>query len=63
MGFQQEVDKVEQVVYLPVVLIVLGGLVTLVTVWKGVHGFWPSIGILVGGLLLVVGAFFKRIYK
>ncbi len=63
MSFGQEVDKVESVVNLPVVLQVLGVLLFGVTIWKGVHGFWPSFGLIAGAGMAYVGKHFQAIYK
>ena len=63
MGIVNEVEKVEQNVYLPTVLKILGAAVLAITVWKGVHGFFPTAGVLIGGAMLVVGGFFNKIYK
>lgn len=63
MGIVSEVDKIEQDVYLPTVLKILGAVVLGITVWKGVHGFFPTTGVLVGGAMLLVGGMFNKIYK
>lgn len=41
----------------------VGILLLAVTIWKGVHGFFPTAGIIVGGLMLLVGGMFNKIYK
>jgi hypothetical protein len=63
MSFGQVVDKVESIVNLPTVLKVIGFVILAITVWKGVHGFFPTAGILVGGLMLLAGELFNKIYK
>lgn len=63
MGIIGEVDKVESLINLPLVLRIFGIVVLGVTIWKGVHGFFPTTGILVGGLMLLVGGMFNKIYK
>jgi hypothetical protein len=63
MGIVSEVDKVESLINLPLVLRILGIVVLGFTVWKGVHGLFPTAGILVGGLMLLVGGMFNKIYK
>ncbi|HZT71218.1 MAG TPA: hypothetical protein VFC10_15920 [Terriglobia bacterium] len=63
MSFSQGVDKLESVVYLPFVLRVVGIGILAVTIWKGVHGFFPTAGILTGGAMLLVGGMFNKIYK
>jgi hypothetical protein len=63
MSFGEEVDKVESIVNLPTVLKVIGFVILAITVWKGVHGFFPTAGILVGGLMLLAGELFNKIYK
>lgn len=60
MGF---IQKLESIVNLPVVLKILGFVVLGITVWKGVHGFWPTTGILTGGAMLLVGMLFDKIYR
>lgn len=49
--------------FLPILFRIVGGLVLAVTIWKGVHGFLPSAGIIVFGLMLLVGGMFNKIYK
>jgi len=56
MGIVSEVDKIEQNVYLPFVLRVLGIAVLAITVWKGVHGGFPTAGLIAGALLLLADA-------
>ncbi|HLZ93358.1 MAG TPA: hypothetical protein VKQ28_16760 [Candidatus Acidoferrum sp.] len=63
MGIVGEVDKVETLINLPLVLRIVGIVVLGLTIWKGVHGFFPSAGIFVGGLMLLVGGMFNKIYK
>ena len=63
MGIVSEIDKVEQNIYLPFVLRLIGCVILGITVWKGVHGFWPTTGVLVGGLMVLVGGMFNKIYK
>jgi hypothetical protein len=63
MGFSSEVQKVESVVKLPFALLLVGGVILAITVWKGVHGFWPTTGILIGGAMTLVGGLFNKIYK
>jgi hypothetical protein len=57
------IDKVESVVNLPVVLQVGGAVVFGLTVWKGVHGFLPSFGLIAGAAMVYVGKHFAVIYK
>jgi len=47
---------------LPTVLQVLGVVVFGVTVWKGVHGFWPSFGLISGAASAYVGRHFATLY-
>ena len=63
MGIVNEVDKVESLINLPLVLRILGIVVLGVTIWKGVHGFFPTAGVLVGGAMVLVGGMFNKIYK
>lgn len=63
MSIISTVDKVEQNIYLDFVLIFVGLIILAITVWKGVHGFWPTTGVIVGGLSLLVGFLFNKIYK
>lgn len=48
---------------LPVVLQVAGVAVFGLTVWKGVHGFFPSFGLIAGAGMAYVGKHFSRIYN
>jgi hypothetical protein len=50
-------------VNLPVVLQVGGVVVFGLTVWKGVHGFLPSFGLIAGAGMAYVGKHFARIYN
>jgi hypothetical protein len=63
MSFTQEVEKVEGIVWLPFTLRLVGSAILAITVWKGVHGFFPTAGVLIGGAMLLVGSFFNKIYK
>lgn len=63
MGIVSEVDKVESLVNLPFVLRLIGCVVLGITIWKGVHGFFPTAGVLVGGAMVLVGGMFNKIYK
>ena len=63
MGLSETIAKVEAAVNLPVVLRIVGIFLLGITIWKGVHGFWPTAGILIGGAMLLVGGMFSRIYK
>ena len=63
MSFGQEVDKVESIVKLPTVLQVLGAVIFGLTIWKGVHGFWPSFGLISGAGMAYVGKHFASIYR
>jgi len=48
---------------LPTVLQVVGVVVFGITVWKGVHGFWPSFGLIAGAGAAYVGKHFQSLYK
>ena len=63
MGLSETIAKVEAAVNLPVVLRIVGIFLLGITIWKGVHGFWPTAGILIGGAMLLVGGMFSKIYK
>lgn len=63
MSFTTEVEKVESFVNLPFVLKVLGVVLIGITIWKGVHGFFPTAGLLIGAAMLFVGGEFNKIYK
>jgi hypothetical protein len=63
MSFVSEVDKVESFVNLPLVLKVLGVVVLVLTVWKGVHGFFPTFGLIAGAAMIFVGGEFNKIYR
>lgn len=47
----------------PVVLQLLGIVIFGVTVWKGVHGFLPSFGLIAGLLMVYVGKHYAAIYN
>lgn len=63
MSFSSSIDKVESVVNLPLALKILGALVLILTVWKGVHGFFPTVGLVIGAALLFVGGEFNKLYR
>jgi hypothetical protein len=67
VGIVSEVDKIEQNVYLPFVLRLLGIAVLAITVWKGVHGGFPTAGLIFGAVLLlaaaVVGARLEKLFS
>jgi len=63
VGLSETIAKVEAAVNLPVVLRIVGIFLLGITIWKGVHGFWPTAGILIGGAMLLVGGMFSKIYK
>jgi len=48
---------------LPAVLQVLGVAVFGLAVWKGVHGFLPSFGLISGAGMAYVGKHFAGLYK
>jgi type IV secretory pathway VirB2 component (pilin) len=48
---------------LPAVLQVVGVAIFGLTVWKGVHGFAPSFGLIVGASMAYVGKHFAGLYK
>ena len=48
---------------LPVVLQVAGAALFAVTVWKGVHGFLPSLGLISGAGMAYVGKHFEELYR
>jgi len=48
---------------LPIVLQVAGVAVFGLTVWKGVHGFLPSFGLIAGAGMAYVGKHFSSIYR
>lgn len=56
-------DKLESIVNLPVVLQVLGVAIFGITIWKGVHGVLPTVGLISGAAMAYVGKHFSRIYK
>lgn len=56
-------DKLENYVYLPLVVKVLGVVILGVTLWSGVHGFFPKFGVVAGALALYVGSNFNKVYK
>lgn len=57
------IEKVEEYVNVPLALRVVGVLVLGLTVWKGVHGFWPTFGAVAGGLLLFVGGHYSKLHR
>ncbi len=48
---------------LPIVLQVAGVAVFGLTVWKSVHGFLPSFGLIAGAGMAYVGKHFSSIYR
>lgn len=50
-------------VKLPAVLQVVGVVVFGVTVWKGVHGFLPSAGLIAGAGMAYVGKFWSDLVR
>lgn len=48
---------------LPTVLQIGGVVILGLTVWKGVHGFLPSFGVIAGAGMAYVGKHFAGIYK
>jgi hypothetical protein len=48
---------------LPTFLQVVGVAVFGITVWKGVHGFLPSFGLIAGASMAYVGKHFESLYK
>lgn len=63
MGFGSVVYKIGSIVNLPTALKVVGAAILAVTIWKGVHGFFPTAGVLTGGAMLLVGSLFNKIYR
>jgi hypothetical protein len=63
MGFSSTIDKIESVVNLPFALKIAGAAILLLTVWKGVHGFFPTAGLIVGAAMLFVGGEFNKLYR
>lgn len=55
--------NLSEYVKLPTVLQVVGVAVFGITVWKGVHGFFPSSGLIAGGAMAYVGKHFAGLYK
>jgi type IV secretory pathway VirB2 component (pilin) len=48
---------------LPAVLQVLGVAVFGITVWKGVHGFMPTVGLISGAGMAYFGKHFGELYR
>jgi type IV secretory pathway VirB2 component (pilin) len=48
---------------LPSVLQVVGVAVFGITIWKGVHGFAPSAGLILGAGMAYAGAHFSSMFK
>ena len=48
---------------LPTVLQVAGVVVFGLTIWKGVHGFLPSFGLIVAAAMAYVGKHFDSLYR
>lgn len=63
MSFSSTIDKIEGVINLPLALKVAGIAILAVTVWKGVHGFFPTTGLIVGAAMLFVGGEFNKLYR
>lgn len=56
-------NKLENTVYLPFTLRLASCVILGITVWKGVHGFFPTAGVLIGGAMVLVGGMFSKIYR
>jgi len=56
-------QKLVHSIYLDFVLKAVGILIVAITVWKGVHGWPPSLGIIIGFGLWYVGMRFDKIYR
>lgn len=63
MGFSSAIDKLESIINLPFGLKVVGAAILLITIWKGVHGFFPTTGLIVGAAMLFVGGEFNKLYR
>lgn len=50
-------------VKVPTVMQIVGVAVFGITVWKGVHGFFPSFGLIAGAATAYVGKHFAGIYR
>ena len=57
------IDKLQNVIKLPNVLQILGVVIFGITIWKGVHGFFPTFGLIAGAAMAYVGKHFGNIYQ
>jgi len=55
--------KLWAAINVPVVLQVLGVVLFGITVWKGVHGFWTTFGLIAGASMAYVGRHFNTLYN
>jgi hypothetical protein len=56
-------SKIASAVNVPVVLQILGVVVFGITIWKGVHGFWTTFGLIAGAAMVYVGRHYNTIYN
>lgn len=57
------IERLDEAINLKFTVTLIGAAILGITVWKGVHHFWPTAGALIGGAMLLVGSFFNKIYK
>lgn len=55
--------KIASAVNIPVALQVIGVVVFGLTIWKGVHHFWPSFGLIAGAAMMYVGRHYNTLYN
>ena len=60
---QSFLDKLQSVINLPTVLQVVGVAIFGITIWKGVHGVFPTVGLISGAAMAYVGKHFANIYR
>jgi ABC-type phosphate transport system auxiliary subunit len=55
--------KLGQAVNVPVAMQVIGVVIFGLTIWKGVHHFWPSFGLIAGAAMAYVGRHYNTLYN
>lgn len=55
--------KLTDTIYLDYILKILGAAVFGITVWKGVHGFFVTSGLVAGVAMYFAGTHFAKIYR
>lgn len=56
-------SKISSAINVPVALQVVGVVIFGLTIWKGVHGVWPSFGLIAGAAMAYVGRHYNTLYN